>query len=203
MGGTPLKNLRMFGELCGDAAMTRVSLVTTMWDQIQDIGLGEGRERELRENFWKVMLDSGSKMARFGNDVKSARQIVDVLVAEKRERETLLLQEELVDLKKRLNETHAGRLLYSNLQKLLDEQRVSIEKLVEQIHKQNNPQLIEGLRKEQQKIEEDLQKTLNSVRQLKVPLTRRIMLFFFGKKGKIVSLSCFSFGSFVQKVCSY
>lgn len=203
MGGTPLKNLRMFGELCGDAAMTRVSLVTTMWDQIQDIGLGEGRERELRENFWKVMLDSGSKMARFGNDVKSARQIVDVLVAEKRERETLLLQEELVDLKKRLNETHAGRLLYSNLQKLLDEQRVSIEKLVEQIHKQDNPQLIEGLRKEQQKIEEDLQKTLNSVRQLKVPLTRRIMLFFFGKKGKIVSLSCFSFGSFVQKVCSY
>jgi hypothetical protein len=187
MGGTPLKNLHMFGKLCGDAAMSRVSMVTTMWDQVQDQQVARDRELELKENFWKAMLDLGSKMVRFENNLGSAKIIVDEMVAEKRERETLLLQEELVDLKKRLNETHAGRMLYDTLQKLVDEQRASIDKLMEQIQNQGNPQLIEGLRRERLKIEEDLQSALDGVRELRVPLSRRILLFLFGKKGKIVS----------------
>jgi hypothetical protein len=190
MGGTPLKNLNMFGKLCGDAAMSRVSMVTTMWDQVQDHQVARDRENELKENFWKTMLYLGSKMVRFDNNIESARAIVDDLIAEKRERETLLLQEELVDLKKRLNETHAGRMLYDALQKLVDEQKASIDKLMEQIQSQGNPQLIEGLRNERLKIEGDLQSALDGVRELRVPLSRRILLFLFGKKGKIVSFVC-------------
>ncbi|EKM78783.1 hypothetical protein AGABI1DRAFT_114375 [Agaricus bisporus var. burnettii JB137-S8] len=189
MGGTPLKNLHMFGKLCGNAAMSRVTLVTTMWDQVQDLRIAQSRELELKDNFWKPMLVLGSKMVKFENSLKSAEAIVDEIVAEKGERETLLLQEELVDLKKRLNETHAGRMLYDALQKLVDEQKASIDKLMEQIQNQGNPQLIEGLRKEQLKIEDDLQSALDGVRELRVPLSRKILLFLFGKRGKIKPLA--------------
>jgi hypothetical protein len=128
------------------------------------------------------MLDLDSKMVRFEGGAKA---IVDKLVAEKRERETLLLQEELVDLKKRLNEAHAGRMLYDALQKLVAGREASMKKLNARI--KNNPQLFERFRKEQTKIEEDLQRALDGIRELRVPLSRRILLFFFGKRGKIVS----------------
>lgn len=192
MGGSPLKNLRMFGELCGDVAMRRVTLVTTMWDKMRDLELGQQREKELRDTFWKGMLNKGSTIAKFDNKFDTAKAIIHRLIVEKEKREALLLQEELVDLKKRLNETHAGRMLYDNLQHLLDEQKASIEKLIAQIDGkagQNNRNLLERLTKEQKRIEEDLERTLDGIRKLKVPLSRRIVLFFFGKKGKIVSFS--------------
>ncbi|KAF9449507.1 hypothetical protein P691DRAFT_852465 [Macrolepiota fuliginosa MF-IS2] len=187
MAGTPLRNLRLFGELCGDVAMGRVALVTTMWDKLRRPEAGEKRENELRENFWRGMLEKGSTVSRFDNTLNGAEEIIQGLIVEKNKRETLLLQEELVDLKRRLNETHAGQMLYSTLQRLLDDQKNAIEKLIAQIEAQadRNPQLIEKLRKEQEKIEEELEKTLVDVRRLKVPLSRRIILFFFGRKGKI------------------
>lgn len=74
------------------------------------------------------MLDVGSSVGRFTNDFQSAKAIVDVLIAVRREREVLLLQEELVDLKKHLIETHAGRMLYNTHQKLLDDQKAAMER---------------------------------------------------------------------------
>ncbi|KAF9449500.1 hypothetical protein P691DRAFT_667336 [Macrolepiota fuliginosa MF-IS2] len=196
MAGTPLRNLRVFGEFCGDVAMCRVVLVTTMWDKLRQPEAGKKREDELRENFWKGMLEKGSTIARFDNTLNSAEKIIQGLIVEKNKRETLLLQEEFVDLKKRLNETHAGQMLYDTLQRLLDDQKNAIEKLTAQIEAQadRNPQLVEKLRREQEKIKEELEKTLGGVRRLRVPLSRRIVLFF-GRKGKIVSC----FGSKIEK----
>ncbi len=189
MGGTPLRNLRMFGELCGYSALKQVVLVTTMWDKIQDAAAGEVRETELKTTFWQIMLEKGSRVAKFNNNFDSAHGIVNGLITE-RSAETLLLQEELVDLKRRLNETHAGQLLYSDLQRLLEEQRGSIDQLMAQIEEKAgsfSPNILESLRREQKKIEEELQKTLEGVQQLKIPLSRRILRFLFGKKGKNVS----------------
>ena len=36
MVGTPLKNLRMFEELCGKDALKNVILTTTMWDEVDE-----------------------------------------------------------------------------------------------------------------------------------------------------------------------
>ena len=56
MAGTPLKNLRMFEELCGKNAFHSVILTTTMWDEV-DGETGEERERELKEKYcWSVIL---------------------------------------------------------------------------------------------------------------------------------------------------
>jgi hypothetical protein len=74
-----LKNLRVFGEVCGDEALPRVLLVTTMWDQV-DEAYGEIRERELKNTFWRAMLAQTARTTRHDGDYKSAQDILGFLI---------------------------------------------------------------------------------------------------------------------------
>ena len=183
MGGSPHRNLRMFGELCGDRAVSKVVLVTTMWD----IGKGDPetrnwREKELFDIYWKMMINYGASTARFLNSADSAWKIIDPIL-EQQETEVLLLQEELVDLKRTLNETQAGKTLYSDLQRLLAEQRDTVRSLAEQAREQSNPQLARKLEDELKRIQKDFDKTFNEIKRLKIPLGKRLLLLV-GKKSR-------------------
>ncbi|KAF7771738.1 hypothetical protein Agabi119p4_6049 [Agaricus bisporus var. burnettii] len=182
MAGSPHKNLRMFGELCGDVAMTQVRLVSTMWGKVKP-EVGEGRERELRDKFWMRFIEKGSKIERL-RDTKGeeAWRIVEGLIHDSKEREAVLLQEELVELQKQLNETAAGKTLYTSLQKLLADQKESLTSLLAQVEKSNDPNLTKELRKEYARINDQFQRTFQEVTKLKIPIGKRIMIYFFGKK---------------------
>ncbi|KAF9450923.1 hypothetical protein P691DRAFT_773577 [Macrolepiota fuliginosa MF-IS2] len=184
MAGSPLKNLRMFGELCGDVAMNKVILVSNMWQKVKP-EVGVARESELRDKFWKILLDKGSRVDRLGNaEPKEAWRIIEQLVKQKDDRGVVLLQEELVELEKKLNETQAGKTLYTALQKALDSQREALKSLLAQLENSSDPALTKELKKEQQKIEREFQKTFDEVKRLKVPFGRRILAFFFGKRAR-------------------
>ena len=192
MAGTPHRNLRMFGELCGDQAVKKVVLVTTMWDKALAPGMEKHRqtflqrEQELIDHYWKVMIDHGASPARFSNSVDSAWKIIDIILKQQ-ESEVLLLQEEIVDLKRALNETQAGKTLYSDLQRLLAEQRDTVRSLAQQAREESNPQLARQLESELKRIQKDFDKTFNEINNLKVPFGKRLLLFF-GKKSRGVSL---------------
>ena len=111
MGGSPIKNLKMFQNLCGVEALNKVVLVTTMWDEV-DEEEGNNRENELTTNYWKTMIDLGCRTSRFHNNAESALGIVSQF---QHARCTVLLQKELVDLHLDLAETAAGRTLFSFL----------------------------------------------------------------------------------------
>ena len=186
MAGTPHRNLRMFGELCGDQAVKKVVLITTMWDKVQQ-DTGVRREKELFDNYWKTMIDFGASTARFSNSADSAWKIID-LILKQHETEVLLLQEELVDLKRALNETQAGKTLYSDLQRLLAEQRDAVRSLAEQARDESNPQLARQLEAELKRIQKDFDKTFSAIKNLKISFGKRLMLLFFGKKSRAVRL---------------
>ena len=191
MSGSPHRNLRMFGELCGDQAVKKVVLVTTMWDRVKkdpakNQDTHNQRENQLFDNYWKTMRDHGASTARFSNSAESAWQIIDTILKQ-HEAEVLLLQEEIVDLKRALNETHAGKTLYSDLQRLLAEQRDSVRSLAEQAREQSNPQLANVLEAELKRIQKDFDRTFNEMKNLKIPLGKRILLFF-GKKSRGVRI---------------
>ena len=191
MRGSPHRNLRMFGELCGDQAVKKVVLVTTMWDKVKkDPAKHQDtynqRENQLFHNYWKTMRDHGASIARFSNSAESAWQIIDTIL-KPHEAEVLLLQEEIVDLKRALNETHAGKILYSDLQRLLAEQRDTVRSLAEQARAQSNPQLARKLEAELKRIQKDFDKTFNEIKRLKIPLGKRILLSF-GKKTRGVRI---------------
>lgn len=75
MGGSPLKHLKMFQNLCGTEALKNVVLVTTMWDEVGEEE-GSNRENELTARYWNAMIDLGCHTSRFYNNTKSASDIV-------------------------------------------------------------------------------------------------------------------------------
>ncbi|KAI5995154.1 P-loop containing nucleoside triphosphate hydrolase protein [Pisolithus albus] len=185
MSGSVCKNLDLFARLCGDKAASRVRLVTTMWDKAKNKELAESRVSQLEKDFWKELIDAGARHKRFEeNSAKGAWEIVDDLTGNG---EALLLQEELVDVDKRLNETTAGRALYTQYQKLLHEQKETIQQLEDEAKAQKDSQLTKQLEEERLRLEAELQKTWNEMDKLKIPFLRRLALFFSFKKTQSVS----------------
>ena len=185
MAGTPLKNLNMFANLCGDDAVRNVILTTTMWSRVQaDVGFR--REKELRGKYWKTMLDLGSGTHRFLDTYESAWSIINVFL-KKDQNDTLLLQEEMVDLEMRLSETHAGKTLYSELQKLLADQKDIVRSLQEDAEHQQNEYLAREMREEYERIQDQLRITFDQIQEIKIPLGRRILLIVSFKRSRAVS----------------
>jgi hypothetical protein len=189
MAGAPHRNLRMFAQLCGDQGVKKVILVTTMWDQIK-ISTGAQREHDLRLNYWRGMMEKGASVARFRNTQQTAWKIVDIIVQESTT-DVLLLQEELVDLKLRLNETKAGIMLYSNLQELLLERQRTIRLIAQQAKEESDPALVSKLAADHNRIEKEFQKTFSEMKRLRIPIGRRIIIFF-SRKSREATVSIMS-----------
>jgi hypothetical protein len=197
MGGSPHRNLRMFGELCGDQAVKKVVLVTTMWDKGHKTDHrqthNQRREKDLFENYWKTMINYGASTARFLNTADSAWELID-LILKQHATEVLLLQEELVDLKRALSETQAGKTLYSDLQRLLEEQRDTVRSLVEQARDQSNAKLARVMEDELKRIQKELDNTFNEIKTLKISFGKRLLLLFSKKsRGVRVLIGLFFF----------
>jgi len=74
-----MRNLHMFGKLTGEQAANRVLMVTTMWDHPK-LMINErtalGREAELKDRFWAPMIRCGARMGRFENTRESAESVL-------------------------------------------------------------------------------------------------------------------------------
>jgi hypothetical protein len=79
MSGTMRKNLLMFHKLCGEDALKDVVLVTTKWGKIEEV-VGDQREKELKEMYWKTMIDHRSNIRRYKGSSDSAWEILKELV---------------------------------------------------------------------------------------------------------------------------
>jgi len=78
MTGSILKNLKKFASFCGKSAMPNVIIATTMWGKV-DTEEGSEREKELKGDFWKDILDSGCRTERFEKTYESAWRIIGSL----------------------------------------------------------------------------------------------------------------------------
>jgi hypothetical protein len=76
---TTLKNLKVFGKLCGSDASKSVIFATTKWEDVKK-NVGVRREGELFEKFWKEMLDEGSRTARIENTPESVWSTINMVL---------------------------------------------------------------------------------------------------------------------------
>ena len=108
MGGTHMKNFRMFRNLCGEDALKNVVIVTNMWGGVEP-EVGKAREAELtrEDTFFKPALEKGARMIRHDNTLSSAEVIIR-LVFDNRPL-PLQIQRELVNERKDVIETSAGQ----------------------------------------------------------------------------------------------
>ena len=118
--GTPLANLRLFEDLCGKNALQSVILATTMWDEV-DKETGEARERELKSNpkYWLTMLARNSTTSRFMRTRESAFTLIDPLIEVANIRSSVLLQQELAEMRRKAPSTSAGQEFFSTMESLV------------------------------------------------------------------------------------
>lgn len=80
MIGNPSKTLTLLRKLCGDGnLLSKVVLVTTMWDLVVPKEIGQIREEQLKADYWKGMIDLDRQVARF----KRAQDVAGVVSAVK------------------------------------------------------------------------------------------------------------------------
>lgn len=108
MGGSAMKNLRMFKKLCGDDSLGSVVLATTFWGMAMP-EIEQSREAQLttRSDFWGHFIQKGSKVFRQDQRKESATKIIDYLVSRCKP-VVLEIQREMNDQNKTLDQTGAG-----------------------------------------------------------------------------------------------
>lgn len=115
MQGSAKKNLLMFKKLCGDDALRKVILTTTMWDKVPPHEAVD-REQQLVDTpeFWGYMVSKGSTVHRHNNTIESAIRILEELI-HSNSTVTLDLQNQMVNQNQTLGETAAGKELGSEI----------------------------------------------------------------------------------------
>ncbi|EDR05775.1 uncharacterized protein LACBIDRAFT_302488 [Laccaria bicolor S238N-H82] len=80
--GPTLRNFDVFQKLCGEDALKRVVLCTTKWSDIIPEE-GEKRTEQLKETYWKKMIEGGSTVREFEDSQKSAWDVIAPIIEEK------------------------------------------------------------------------------------------------------------------------
>ena len=167
--GTARRNLQMFRSLCGEDALENVVLGTTKW--ILNVPDSELRDEQLKDYYWKPLIEKGAVALRFDNTYHSAWKFIEELVGEQAliRRIALQIQTELAVDKKIIPETEAGRELRYTLQEIL--------KIQEKLRNLNATD-DEEARTQRQEAQEKIKVLTGQIQRLKIPILRPFSRFF-------------------------
>ncbi|KAI5802946.1 P-loop containing nucleoside triphosphate hydrolase protein [Geopyxis carbonaria] len=158
------KTLDILQKICGEKALSCVSLVTTNWHDV-DQELGVRRESQLRDQFWNIMLASGAQMTRFSGTKDSALAICSQVLG--KEDVVLELQHELVDQGVPLAETSAGAVVHTDVLELrheIEEERKKIQ--ASRVSNRTNSIMKRTLSQEDKKAKKTFYRTLEDEKTL-------------------------------------
>jgi len=128
--GIAVRNFKMFRKLCGESTLKNVVLVTNMWGRVEE-GVGEAREKELADVYFRVALEKDAQLARHYNTTQSAHEIIRRIM--KNDPAPLLIQRELVDERKNIKQTAAGEAVNEEVNKLLRRHEAEMKALREEM----------------------------------------------------------------------
>ncbi|KAF4943734.1 hypothetical protein FGADI_13205 [Fusarium gaditjirri] len=173
MQGSAKKNLVTFKELCGEDALKKVVLASTMWDIVPEEKASK-REQELRDTpeFWGWMLSKGSSIHRYNNTAESAREIILSLAGHNSPIATDL-QKQMVDEGKSLDETSAGQGLKSELLKerqKLTKERQELLTLIKAAKEKHDVDTEEALQEESDRYAVLIKRADDSARALRITM---------------------------------
>jgi len=150
VGGSGVKNIRLFKELCGEKALSCVVLATTMWD-LMPRDKAERREQELisKEQFWGGLLQHGCRAMRQDDGSVSATRIIRHILAQESP-QSFQIQDEMANGTP-LIETRVGRVLEERIDAQAIQFNEQIKKLEEEIARLKTEKAERDKREEEEK----------------------------------------------------
>lgn len=127
MTGTAVKNLQLLEDICENENLKNVLLVTTFWDLVPKI-IGERREKELASNFWKPLVDLGSRMYRYYYKSSGEELMWDIMNHQSNIIK-LQLQIQLTEAERTLLDTMAGKRLQEGLNHQLEQLEMTLNQV--------------------------------------------------------------------------
>lgn len=170
MYGSSLKALSTFKKMCGVECYGSIRIITTKWKKI-DSKL-EAREVELKQNYWKDLLNNGCLYQRYLSDKEMADQILEMV---SRDRVLLRIQKEILFDKKILFQTDAGSELLDINRFILNRNTKEVNELRKELddpETQNDIKLVNYLNKEISRTEETLRTIANNISILPMLVTQ-------------------------------
>ena len=154
------KDLDVCQKLCGKDGLMRVVLCTTKWSDIYQEE-GERRTKQLEEIYCKARIKGGLTVRKFEDSHESAWDVITSIIAKDRygKMDALQVQMELVEAKKLIPDTDAGRELRYSLDQLLKSLKQASSKEPSQREERNTQ--ITAIR--------------NQIRAMRIPVIQRIL----------------------------
>ena len=151
----------MFRELCGEKTLKNVIIMTNMWGRVTP-QQGADREQQLKDNYFKAAIEKGGRLCRHNNTPKSARTILRMIL--ENQPAVLKIQRELIDERKDIGQTGAGKELDREINEVVEKYEGEIKELEENMRKameakdEESREELEGEKKRLQGEMEKLQK---------------------------------------------
>jgi hypothetical protein len=181
MGGSALRNLRMFTKLCGANNLKSVVLATTHWTNLEtgvtmSESTGQARVKELIETqgFWGGMVERGSRVVKHDGTKGGALKIVSDII-DRKVRVVLDIQRQLIDQHRDLNDTDAAQALQSELiaeRKRFESKLADLKQDMEFAIQEKDEHWQKQIKEEQAKYQADIEKTHEETRKLKTNLEK-------------------------------
>ena len=151
----------MFRKICGDTATNNVVLVTSMWGKVS-LDIGEAREKELSNNFFKAAIDKGAQMVRHDNTIESIHNIIRKIVPYRPI--SLRIQWELVDKGKDIAATAAGKAINKELNEQIRRNQIELKEVQEEMAR--------ALKEKDEEASQELEEAKRRVQE-RIEITRR------------------------------
>lgn len=177
MLGSAFANLRMFRTLCGSGPLQHVVLATTWWDDIPyDQALEHEAELKSNPNFWKRMIDKGSRVVRLGQDRRGCMKLLEGFASNTST--TLQVQDETIRQGLHIHETAAMRksstLLQGEARARLQAEARRLQAGYEDSKRSFQKRLQEQDWEQQRRKEAERQKALRRIETLKKTVNQRV-----------------------------
>jgi len=129
VSGSTKANFDIFKKLCGDKSFKNVIIVTNMWSRVTEEE-ANFRTEHLESNLFKEIMEKGAHiMHNNHNTVKSAHEIMRAVM--KNHPLPLVIQEELVEDGRDINETAAGQAVDERIAALMAEYERKLKEVEE------------------------------------------------------------------------
>ncbi|EPS42277.1 hypothetical protein H072_3744 [Dactylellina haptotyla CBS 200.50] len=160
------KNLEMFRKLTGEKNLKNVVLATSMWDKVT-VEEGARREKELKNKFWRLLLDFQAQTIKYRGTPDSAKEIASLLMENKPF--YLQLQEEMGKGNKALKDTSAGKEIMQEIIRIKEQHERELAEMKDMIvrtQEEKNDAAVKTLEEHYRGLLRDMERTMMDERRM-------------------------------------